>query len=111
MITVAHRALASIFCLAVLTLLEPVLAGIGGHDLKEDRITDVESPMKLIPVLRAAIEEHNADAIDIGDRLARTPFGKAHWPRVAELQLHLGNYDFDNASLVLEYLLRGSADD
>ena len=96
---------------AVLALLEPVLAGIGGHDLNEDRIADDESPMKLIPELRAAIEECDADAIDIGDRLARTPFGKEHGPQVAELQLHLGNYDFDNASTVLEYLLRDSADD
>jgi len=95
----------------VLTHLKQVLAGIGAHDLEEDRIMDVEFPMKLIPELRAAIEEHNADAIDIGDRLARTPFGKAQERRVAELQLHLGNYDFDNASLVLEYLLRDSADD
>ncbi|MGI9262544.1 MAG: response regulator, partial [Woeseiaceae bacterium] len=96
---------------AVLAGLERVLAGIGEHDSKDDRVTDVESPKKLIAELRAAIEENDADAVDIGDRLARTPFGKGHESRVAKLQLYLGNYDFDNGRIVLEDLLRDLVDD
>jgi len=96
---------------AVLSQLLPLLPAIASLESTEQINPGTEKPAQLIPDLRSALEEHDANAVNIGNTLAQTPFGRANKASSAELLRHLGNYDFDQAIEVLEILQQALSND
>ena len=66
---------------------------------------------ELISSLRTALEEYNADANEIGNRLSTHPFFKDHDKVMTALLRHLGDYDFDQALEALDTLQKAMSND
>jgi len=96
---------------AVVSQLMPLLAAIGKLESTEQISPGTGNPAQLIADLRSALEEHDANAVNIGNSLAQTPFGRTNQASSAELLRHLGNYDFDQAVEVLEKLQQALSND
>jgi signal transduction histidine kinase/DNA-binding response OmpR family regulator len=97
-----------------LTRLQPVLAGIGQLQTTGQTGTGgdgIGSPAELISSLRTALEEYNADANEIGNRLSTHPFFKDHDKVMTALLRHLGDYDFDQALEALDTLQKAMSND
>jgi hypothetical protein len=52
--------------------------------------------------LRVALEENDANAVEIGNKFAQQASGDSYAAEMAALLKHLGDYDFDGALEVLD---------
>jgi HPt (histidine-containing phosphotransfer) domain-containing protein len=93
---------------AILNSLAPLLTGMVGLETNETPKQVTEPTSELIASLQAALAEHDAEAVVIGNKLALTPFGQTNATEVTEMLRHLGNYDFEQASEVLVALQRAA---
>ena len=84
--------------------LELVLQAIMGLKPAKGPKTCIEDPVELLPSLRIAIEESDAGAIDIGNRLAQHPSCQSHATTINELLGYLAEYDYDKSMETLERL-------
>ncbi|MCP4047819.1 MAG: response regulator, partial [Gammaproteobacteria bacterium] len=94
-----------------LSQLDPVLQAIVEPEPAEQVSTTNEDPAKLVSALRIAIEENDAEAIEIGNRLAQHPMGQSHMTSITELLHYLAEYDFDKSKETLERLNRDMTHD
>jgi signal transduction histidine kinase/DNA-binding response OmpR family regulator/HPt (histidine-containing phosphotransfer) domain-containing protein len=92
----------SAFLENVLARLAPVLAGIARQRPAEPDNAVDENVEDLISALRCAIDENDAEALDIGNKLAQHQAAKVYAEEVRELIAHLAKYDFEESKRALE---------
>jgi signal transduction histidine kinase/DNA-binding response OmpR family regulator/HPt (histidine-containing phosphotransfer) domain-containing protein len=85
-------------------LLDQVLNGIGALDAEKEPPQSTGIPTDLMNDLFRALEENDADAVELGEKLANLPFGGAHSADISELRRHLAAYDFDRSLEVVKRL-------
>ena len=94
-----------------LLLLGPVLQVLEELNPAEQVEAGSGNPTQLISALRIAIEENDAEAVEIGNKLSQHPLGQSHSTTITELLSYLAEYDFDRSLEILERLDRDMSND